>query len=97
MAPRKSARKKTSPPVSWVAVVQVPADGLGNANPDGKLSSFVGLVKEDVISDALEAAASWGARNGRKYEVWIGTLTERVVVPTSYRLVKLDPLKGDPR
>lgn len=71
----------------YVAVVMSPS--RPSRRPKGDWSAFTGNSKRQVVAKALDAARSWGVG----YEVWVGRLTHRVEVPTSYTLVALEVIK----
>lgn len=78
VAPKKSKRM-------FIAVVY-------HENPlsqNKTLSSFVDSEKEVVVERAVNASRDWSSRNGRKYRVLVGELTEEARVPVAYEVVPL--------
>lgn len=76
--------------VKYVVVVGADRKSLGT--PFGKFgieadwSCFVGEDKAEVLERALQARAGWGTRD---YQLWVGTLTEKVIIPNNWKLVTL--------
>jgi hypothetical protein len=85
----KKKRSKRIGHVLYVAVVvsgsQIRCGVMESCRvPFGDWASFIGNDKDEVVRRALEAVRKWG-----QYQIWIGTLTDEVVVPTNFKLVKL--------
>lgn len=86
----KQSRKKSPKRIVYVVVVMrsitAPLGGivLSCRAPFGDWSSFVGEDRDEVVGRAMEAVRKWG-----QYEIWTGTLTGKVVVPTNFKLVAL--------
>ncbi len=53
---------------------------------DGGWYALMGTDKAAIIHEALTKVQEFGAE---KYEVWVGTLTEKVVLPIHFEVVKL--------
>jgi hypothetical protein len=82
-------KKRKSKVALYIAVVVSPDSSpcalmVSRRAPMGDWACFIGQSKEIVIDRALHAVRKWGT-----YDIWIGTLTEKVVVPTNFKLVKL--------
>ena len=83
----KKKRVRTTAKVLHVAVVLRP--GLTSGRPDGDWGAFVSLDKDDAIEAAIAAKTRWEAKNYGPYEIYKGTLSELVTLPTNWKLSKL--------
>jgi hypothetical protein len=79
----KTGRKRTKKVVRYVVVVAADRE---SQRANGTWSAFVGLDRESVVQTAIAARSSYGNRD---YELWVGALTEKVIIPTAFKLVKL--------
>ncbi len=55
---------------------------------NGTWSGVLGTDKEKVVAEALRLKAKWEVSYG-PYDVLIGTLNERVLLPTAFKIVEL--------
>jgi hypothetical protein len=88
---KKSIRKKKS--VTFIAVVfqgnaELPIMRSGGTI-HGDYGSFVGADREAVVAAALKARQEWTRDSYGPYRILVGTLTEEVITPTQYQVVKL--------
>jgi hypothetical protein len=75
-----------------VAVAVVVGAGINtfSLRPLGDYSSFVDATREVAVRRAIEARTKWTASGSMgPYRILVGTLTEEVVTPTNYKVVKL--------
>jgi hypothetical protein len=81
---------------TFIAVVmdkKVTAD-LASKRTLGDWSCFVGKKEDAVVKRAMDAIGLWERSGSRgPYEVLLGTLTARVSIPTTYRLVPLSEVR----
>ena len=59
--------------------------------PMGDYSCFFGDTKDEAVSAALDARAKWQQNGSGRYKIYVGELTEEVVVPVQYELKKIEP------
>ena len=90
---RRSIKQQSRKTTVHVAVVMtkdmlLPINSLQPScrAPFGDWATFTGTDRDLVVQRAIEAVRKWGEQ---QYEVWSGTLTGRVVVPTNFKVVKL--------
>lgn len=71
----------------YVAIVYNPT---GSLRDDKSHSCFTGNTKKNVIEQAFKAKFRW-ERNGTygPYDIVVGEITEKAIIPVSYRLVKM--------
>jgi hypothetical protein len=85
-------KRKTKKQSNGLAVAVVVGTDINtfSLRPHGDYSSFVDATREVAVRRAVEARNKWTA-SGRcgLYRILTGTLTEEVVTPTNYKLVKL--------
>jgi hypothetical protein len=79
--------------VTYVAVVvRIGMSPIGNSGParsyrdDSGWYALMGIDKAAIIHEALQKVQEFGAD---RYEVWVGTLTEKVLLPIHFEVVKL--------
>lgn len=60
-----------------------------SGRPEGDWGSFVALSQDDAVGRAVKARAKWEAKGYGPYQIFVGTLTAEVIVPTNFKLVKL--------
>jgi ribosomal protein L39E len=89
-AKAKTKAKKVPLYVAVVVRPNVETSGFYRSSraQHGDRGSFLGTDREEVLAAALKAKADWEKSYG-PYEILIGTLTKRVVLPTNYKVVKL--------
>lgn len=59
---------------------------LTSHRTDGGWYALMSMDKDKLIAEALVKRTEFG---GDRYEVWVGTLTEKVLIPTNFEVVKL--------
>lgn len=87
----KKKVRTTKKSALYVAVVCAENSGmLRSGRPEGDWAAFINTDRACAISAALRARSKWTA-SGRfgPYRVLVGTLSENVLTPTNYKLVKL--------
>ncbi len=77
----------------FVAVVLKDDDGYNSGRQDGDWASFVGFDKAQEIGRAIEAKKKWESKGYGPYQIFVGTLTENVTLPTNYKVTKLQAVK----
>jgi hypothetical protein len=87
--------KTKKPGALWIAVIAgssyTPPDAgliLSARGKWGDWSSFLG-AKTAVIEQAIQARAEWEAKGSGPYVILLGTITEKVQLPTNFKVVKL--------
>jgi hypothetical protein len=85
------------PKVTYIAVIarsnMLPgyAHSYSSNRPDGGWFALMGTDRDAIIDDALDKVAEFETMNAVQYEVWVGTITDRVKVPRrEYKIVPLD-------
>jgi len=63
--------------------------------PEGEWASFLNKNKKDAIAEAMKARTKWEAKGQGPYEIWVGTLTQQVNVPTKFELVAIKEAKPE--
>ena len=72
--------------MTYVAVI-VRQDGDDSHRPDGTWTAFTARTQSEVVDKAMRFLRS--IRGEERYEVQLGTLRNRVIVPITYELEKL--------
>lgn len=55
--------------------------------------SFTGTDKESLVRKAFEIRKEWESKgSGNYYDIYVGTITHKAVVPVAYTLVELENL-----
>jgi hypothetical protein len=87
----KTKSKKLTRYVAVIASTGGVEIGLtrSNRNTHGDWSCFTGTDRAAVVQQAMDARSDWTKGSYGPYRILVGTLTEEIVTPTNYKVVKL--------
>jgi hypothetical protein len=86
----RKSKKRSSESINLFVAVVVRADGSRSKRTDGDWASFTGTNRDLVVGRALAAVRKWENGSFGKYEVQVGTITQRAVAKTDFELKPLN-------